>query len=373
MHVVVVGSGIAGTSAALALARAGFGVSVHEAHPDSGADIGAFLTVAANGLLALRQIGVVPAAGFPLTSLRLTGSDGAEVAVSTLDGEFRCLRRAELCEALRAEAHRCGLPVEYGARFVGAEQDGGRVVARFADGREVAGDLLLGADGLNSAVRPLVDPVPKRYVGQQVFYGYADRAAPPHEPARIEMIRGSRSAFGYAVSPEGRTYWFSRLPAPPLDDGESAEAMRDRLLAALRPDATPAADIVAATGTVLATNAHDLVPTPRWRNGRMLLIGDAAHAASPATGQGASMAVEDAVVLAKALRDHGSLDGYERLRRPRVERNTARSAQLSAALAPDHAERPEEVERLGLRHADAPPDGDPAEWLDWNTELPRMV
>ncbi|WP_223839294.1 FAD-dependent oxidoreductase [Saccharopolyspora pogona] len=370
MRVVIIGSGIAGTTAALALDKAGIDVSVHEAHPCGGADIGAFLTVAANGMRALRQIDVVPEVGFPLTSLRLTGSDGAELGSSAFDDGYRCVRRAELCDLLRSEVHRRGLPVEYGARFVAAEHDGDQVAARFADGRAVAGDLLIGADGLNSAVRALIDPVSKRYVGQQVFYGYSDSAEPPHEPGRIDMVRGGGSAFGYAVSPQGRTFWFSRVPAPSLDGTEGPDAMRDRLLTVLRPDATPTADIVAATDDVCATNAHDLVPTPRWRKGRMLLIGDAAHAASPATGQGASMAFEDAVVLAKALRDHGSLDAYERLRRPRVERNIVRSAQQSTALTPDHAERPEEVERLGQRHAEAPPDGDPAEWLDWNTELP---
>lgn len=370
MHVVIVGAGIAGTCAALALHKAGFGVSVHEAHPDSGADLGAFLTVAANGLLALRQIDVVPSAGFPVDSVRLIDRDGHEVRSSTMDSELRCVRRAELCEQLRSEVHHRGIPVEHGARLVAAEPRGDRVVARFADGREAAGDLLLGADGLNSAVRELIDPVPRRYAGQQVCYGYSDRADPSHEPGRIDMIRGSGTAFGYAVSPEGRTYWFTRVPGPPLDGAESAAALRDRLLAALRPDATPAADIVAATDDVLATNARDLVPPPRWRSGRLLLIGDAAHAASPATGQGASMAIEDAVVLAKVLRDGAGLDSYERLRRPRVERNIVRSAQLSARIAPEHAERPDDVERLARRHADAPPDSDPADWLAWDVELP---
>ncbi|MCI2421810.1 FAD-dependent monooxygenase [Saccharopolyspora sp. K220] len=370
MHVVIVGGGIAGTAAALALDKAGFSVSVHEAHADSGADIGAFLTLADNGMRALREIGVVPQAGFPLTALRLTGSSGEELAVSALGGAYRCVRRAELCELLQAEVRSRGLRIEHGARFVSAEQDGDRVVARFADGREAAGDLLIGADGLNSAVRALLDPVPKRYAGQQVFYGYSDRAEPPHEPEHIEMVRGSGSSFGYAVSPEGRTYWFARLAAPPLDGAETAAAMRTRLLAALRPDATPTADIVAATDDVLVTNAHDLVPTPRWRSGRVLLIGDAAHAASPATGQGASMAFEDAVVLAKSLRDNLGLDGYERLRRPRVERNIVRSAQLTAALAPDHVERGDEVERLRLRHGDVPAEDDPLGLLDWDAELP---
>jgi 2-polyprenyl-6-methoxyphenol hydroxylase-like FAD-dependent oxidoreductase len=86
----------------------------------------------------------------------------------------------------------------------------------------------------------------------------------------------------------------------------------------------------------MVTNARDLPTVSRWRTARTLLIGDAAHAASPATGQGASMALEDAVVLAKALRAAPStaLEAYERLRRPRVELNVANSARLTAGGAP---------------------------------------
>ncbi|GAA2774362.1 FAD-dependent oxidoreductase [Saccharopolyspora taberi] len=351
MRIVVIGGGLAGSSAALALHKAGFDVGVHEAHPHAGDDIGAFLTLAANGARALRQIDVVAEAGFALTGLRLTDSTGSELAKSTLDDGFRCLRRSELCAQLQAELRRRSIPIEFGARLTGVEQDGTGVLARFADGRTAEGDLLLGADGLHSAVRGLIDPVPERYAGQRVFYGYSDHV-PPHEPGRIEMIRGSGTAFGYAVEPEGRTYWFARLPAPPLD-GEPGPALRERLLAALRSDATPAAEIVASTEDVLATDARDVATPPPWRSGRIALIGDAAHAASPATGQGASMAFEDAVVLAKALRDHGSTEVYERLRRPRAENNIVRSADLTAS---DYAERPEVVERLRRDESGAEPE-----------------
>jgi 2-polyprenyl-6-methoxyphenol hydroxylase-like FAD-dependent oxidoreductase len=122
------------------------------------------------------------------------------------------------------------------------------------------------------------------------------------------------------------------------DEINMTESRRDRLVTLLRKDATPAADIVAATTNLMVTNAYDLPNVARWRTARTLIIGDAAHAASPATGQGASMAIEDAVVLAKALRDapsrNAALDTYERLRRPRVELNIATSARLTAARRP---------------------------------------
>jgi 2-polyprenyl-6-methoxyphenol hydroxylase-like FAD-dependent oxidoreductase len=128
----------------------------------------------------------------------------------------------------------------------------------------------------------------------------------------------------------------------------------------LREDTTVAADMVAATpDSILVTNATEMPLGTGWRSGRALLIGDAAHAASPAAGQGASMALEDAVVLAKALRDapdkDSALTTYERLRRPRVEHNITTSGQISRGT---HSPAPAPVSEEAL-----------TQHLDWNTDL----
>ncbi|MBB5889347.1 FAD-dependent oxidoreductase [Kutzneria kofuensis] len=344
-RILIIGGGIAGTSAALAVHKAGLDVTVFEAHPDSGADIGAFLTLASNGMIALAQLDAAEAVarvGFPLTAMRVTAHNGDVLAVTPIGEQddplrhYRCIGRAELGAALRAEARRRGIEIVHGKRLIGV--DDGTVT--FEDGSTATGDLILGADGLNSTVRSLIAPTSPRYAGQRVFYGYTTDAKPDHEPGRIEMLRGSGTAIGYAVSPEGETNWFCRVPDTELTAEEiaagSPEQWRETLLPLVRPDATPAAEIIAATtDRLMVTNARDLPEGMPWRAGRMLLVGDAAHAASPATGQGASMALEDAVVLGKALRDLGvtteALDAYETLRRPRVEQNIATSARFTAA------------------------------------------
>ncbi|MGQ4420486.1 FAD-dependent oxidoreductase, partial [Streptomyces sp. SAS_269] len=149
---------------------------------------------------------------------------------------------------------------------------------------------------------------------------------------------GSEAAFGYAVSPTGETYWFARVTGAPRPAGDAPgptpAGLRGELLPLLREDATPAGDIVAAGGeTIMATDATEMPLGTPWHTGRVLLLGDAAHAASPATGQGASMALEDAVVLAKALRDlpdpRTAFTGYERHRRPRAEHNITVSGAIS--------------------------------------------
>ncbi|HEV7625235.1 MAG TPA: FAD-dependent monooxygenase, partial [Streptomyces sp.] len=234
MRILIIGGGIAGTAAALALDKAGFEATVHEAHPETGEDIGAFLTLADNGMLALAQFDAaeaIAATGFELTAMRITQETGAVVSTVPL-GEaedplrrFRCLRRAELGAALRSEAVRRGIVIRHGKRLVSATEDADGVTAVFADGTTARGDLLLGADGIHSVVRPLTDPdaVPPRFAGQRVFYGYTTKAAAPSEPGCIDMLRGSGSAMGYAVSPTGETYWFARVSGPELTDAEIAD------------------------------------------------------------------------------------------------------------------------------------------------------
>lgn len=371
VRILVVGGGIAGTAAALGIAKAGLAVTVFEAHPDSGADSGAFLTLADNGMRALVQLDAaeaVAAIGFPLTGMSVLDAAGTEITVVPLGGRsltrYRCLRRAELAAVLRAEARRRGIPIRHGARVASLTEHADGVTVHFTDGSTATGDLVVAADGLNSVARTFVDPTAAgpRYAGQHVWYGYTNSARPPTTPERITMIRGSGSAFGYCVSPAGETYWFARLPADePLAD-TAVSRQRDRLVPLLRRDTSPAADIVAATGErLMVTNACDLTPGGRWHTERTLLIGDAAHAASPATGQGASMALEDAVVLAKALRDvpDAAFPVYERFRRPRVEHNIAVSAAATAgrrsAGGPD-----QRVSRA---------DDSLTELLDWHTPI----
>jgi 2-polyprenyl-6-methoxyphenol hydroxylase-like FAD-dependent oxidoreductase len=367
-RVLVIGGGIAGTAAALAITKAGLDVTVFEAHPDSGADIGAFLTLADNGMRALAQFDaadVVAAAGFPLTRMSVVGADGTELAAVPLGGHehpltsYRCLRRAELGTVLRAEVTRRGIPIRHSARLDSVAEGPDDVTVRFTDGSTATGDIVVAADGLNSRTRSLVDPAAPgpRYAGQHVWYGYTVAAQPPTEPERITMLRGSGSAFGYCVSPAGETFWFARVTAPePLTDAEVTAA--EWLLPVLERDRTPAADIVAVTDQLMATNASDLVPGLRWYTDRTVLIGDAAHAASPATGQGASMALEDAVVLAKALRDAPAtpFSCYDRFRRPRVERNIEVSAAATAGRSSPGGRSSHTDETL-------------AGLLDWHTPL----
>ena len=199
---------------------------------------------------------------------------------------------------MQAEVGQRGISLQHGQRLSAVDADADGVTATFLDGSTARGDLLIGADGLNSTVRNLLDPqVRPRYAGQNIYYGYTSASLPVGARSG-SMVRGGAVAFGFAVSPAGEIHWFGRVSGPELTADQlrdaSPEELRERLIPLLGRDSTPAAEIVAATGAeLMVTNAYDLPSVRQWHTDRVLLIGDAAHAAAPATGQGASMAMDN--------------------------------------------------------------------------------
>ena len=342
-RVLIIGGGVAGPAAALALHKAGIDVSVHEAYPVGGEDVGAFLTIMNNGMDALAAVDAaeaVEAVSFPATTVEFLDGTGRLLGQQQIAGQLqtghdpRTMRRAALYRALTEQARGRGIPVSNGQRLVDAVVDGERIRAVFENGSSAVGDVLIGADGIHSRVRTLIDPTAPqpRYTGLNILYGYTDDPTLPASADAYRMIQGKRAFFGYTTSPQGETFWFARLPGPELTRiaGTTVDSWRRMAAEFFIADTTPSHRIIEATWEeIVGGNAYDVPSTPRWHRGPMVLVGDAAHAASPAAGQGASMALEDAVVLAKCLRDlprDAAFAAYERIRRERVERLVAVSA-----------------------------------------------
>ena len=351
----IIGAGVAGPVTAMALQRAGIDAVVYEAYADSTEEVGSYLTVASNGLDALRAIDAdkrVLDAGFPTPTNLLWSGTGRRLGAVSNGGRLadgttsHTIKRARLYRALHEEAAGRGIPVEFGKRLVHAEPtpDGG-VVARFDDGTQAAAGLLVGADGVHSATRRLIDPAAPggRYVGLVNFGGYTHQAAAGAEPGVWHMIFGRRAFFGYVADPSGGTVWFANVPRAQVSKAERAattdEQWQRQLVELFAGDHGPASGLIAAGRLELvADNTHDLPRVPAWHAGPMVIVGDAAHAPSPTSGQGASMAAEDAVVLAKCLRDlpdtARALAAYEQRRRGRVERIVAQGARTSSTKTP---------------------------------------
>jgi 2-polyprenyl-6-methoxyphenol hydroxylase-like FAD-dependent oxidoreductase len=339
---IVAGGGIAGTVAAIALHRAGFVPLVHEAYPIDADERGAFLTVAVNGLAALRSLDLDPAevlaAGYPTPRLALSNGAGRRLADLPLGGPTpdgtvtTTIKRADLYAALRAAAIKDGITIRYDKRLATLAEHADGVTAGFTDGTSVTADLLVGADGINSRTRTLLDPAAPapHYLGLLNAGGFTSRpigADLDRTPGLVHMTFGRRCFFGWSMAPDGSVWWFANPPSKAPHTGFTPAGWRAYLLDLFAADTGPAVAIIRATDDVLGPwDTFDLPRVPVWRTGRTVLIGDAAHAMSPSSGQGASMAVEDAVTLGRCLASAEvpeALAGYERRRRDRVERVVA--------------------------------------------------
>lgn len=350
----IIGGGIAGPAAAVALQKAGIQANLYEARSAGADEAGAFMTLGSNGIAALRVLDAadhVIERGFATPSINLRSYTGKSLGVARIDASVNgdtpshTLKRSDLYRAVRDEAVERGVRIEYDKRVVDAVNEAGGVRATFADGSTCTADVLIGCDGVHSTVRRLIDPKAPApaYAGLVGTGGYTRDLTVDTEPGAYEMIFGKRAFLGYVSAPDGEVWWFANVPrseepARGEAESESTQTWRDRLRTLYADDAGPGRDLVDATESILPMSPmHTLARLPNWHRGRMVVIGDAAHAPSPSSGQGASLSIEDAIVLAKSLRDEPdastALGRFESTRRPRVEKIIKQAARVNSNKA----------------------------------------
>lgn len=337
---VIIGGGIAGPVAALALRRAGIEATVHEGYSSSAEGVGGTIALAPNGVAALSVVGVTVPAAQPIErQVMAVGGKRVPLPGLTGVGPLQVIRRADLYGALAAR-----VPISYGKRLVDVRSSADGVTAVFADGTTASGDVLIGADGVHSTVRRLIDPAAPgpRYTGTLAFEGRSE-ASVPDDPGTMTFAFGKKAYYLYWALPGGGTTWGVNVPNPePLTIAQaraSSPQWRERLLATYGED-TPGGELLRQTPlTSLQANGalYIMPPVPHWYRERMVLVGDAVHAPSNSSGQGASLSIESAVQLARCLRDRPvgeAFATYERLRRARVEKVAARAAKINQLKAP---------------------------------------
>jgi len=313
MRAIVVGGGVAGSASAIALARTGIEVTVHEAYRDPAGPAGSFVSLAVNGLRALEALGCLEAvqrAGFGVARHRMWSGNGrllGDVARGRRPEDELLsvtLMRADLVTALREEARRAGARIVTGQRLDPANADA---------------DLVVGADGIWSATRRVLDqaaPEP-RYSGIYSVSGVSELPADLPRDG-FNWIFARRGVFIYLPAPDGAVWWTAQVcaPRPPPDPA------RADLRALFRTEPHAAAVLAAATAVRTANLGHVLKPVATRHDARTVLIGDAAHPVG--AGQGASIALEDAVVLARHLAGAGpgsvgaALAAFDAERQPRT-------------------------------------------------------
>ncbi|WP_242625849.1 FAD-dependent monooxygenase [Streptomyces sp. BK022] len=344
MKALVVGAGIGGLTCAVALRRVGVDVEVYERATEL-REAGSGLSVMSNAVTALAGLGIdlgLDKRGRAVETFRIMDPRGRLIrdlpfgeACERAGARSFCLSRADLQEALLTEAADC--PVHLGATATGFDTTGPGVTVRFADGRSASGDVLIGADGFHSAVRRhLVGPEQPRDCDHLFRLGIVPFQHPRLTPGAVRHYWGRGQRFGLIDIGHGRCYWWAAMsttPRTPAPDGvknavrQAYAGWADEVRAVI--EATPEADI-------LTVPSRDRPFLERWGDGPLTLLGDAAHPMLTTLAQGAGTAMEDAVVLARALADPATGDdpvralrAYEEQRRDRARAMVAGSRDMN--------------------------------------------
>ncbi|QFT89799.1 FAD-dependent urate hydroxylase [Bacillus sp. THAF10] len=353
--VMIIGGGIGGLSAAIALQQLGWNVSVYEKAKEL-KELGAGIVLSANAIKALEKLGVAE-------QVRKTGSPVKKAEIRTWDGKllvnvpvhkqsklygtysyliYRPDLQSILYKKLKQET------VVFGKKLIRIENDEAKITAIFEDGEEAEGDLLIGADGVHSEVRKsIIGSTPSRYSGFTAIRGisnFEDDRFPVELGGGFEAW-GPGKRFGFSHLGSGRIFWFSAINTP-QGTMISTEDRKKAALENFKGSFEPIEAVIESTNEsdILLHEIFDRSPVKYWSIGRATLLGDAAHPMLPNLGQGGAQALEDALVLSRSLEIYPdnvqqALKMYEKIRIPRTtqvvrgSRAMARLMQLENPLA----------------------------------------
>lgn len=325
MDIAILGAGVAGMSTALALGRQGHRIRLYERRP-SETTMGAGVVLWPNAGFVLEQLGLLPdivEVSGHLRAMRCMDRHGTPFKLAdirALDQRMgfptRSILRRDLQAVLARHVAAHDIEVCFGhcATAIDTGTDG-RAIVRFDNGVTIAPDLVIGADGRMNSVarRHVVGDATPVYQGFVNWIGVAQSDVPLVDDVSIFDYWGQRERFGIVAVDRHRMYWAAARAEAAIDDhdnsGDDGAPDDPGPLLEQLFDGWPApiADVMRATppGTIAKIRVHDLDPVDVWHRGNVLLIGDAAHAPLPTSGQGACQALEDAWHLARCLDEHG--------------------------------------------------------------------
>jgi len=334
--VIIIGGGIGGVTAAIALKRAGMDVTVFE-RAEEIREVGSGLPLWTNALRALHTIGLsdeLEQLGVQVTSVSVSTWRGDTLTDTKNDKYLKRLgtitivvHRAELLALLLKTLGEDR--VQLGMNCVGFTQDETGVRARFEGGQELQGDVLIGADGIHSVIRTqLFGLIKPGYVGYTCWRGLAHTTRTGLET----WAWGKGCQFGITPMSQARAYWFVQKYAP---EGEKDKpgGKKSEILELFHDWHDPIPAVIEATAEtdILRNDIYELKHLRQWSQGCATLLGDAAHAMTPNLGQGACQAIEDAVALGACLNETtdiaAALQLYEKRRVTRAN-NITRLAHL---------------------------------------------
>ena len=334
LSVAVVGGGIGGLSAANALVRHGVDVTVFEQAAQLG-EVGAGVMTTPNSIRLLSRMGFgaeIERLGVRITDesayMRLDGSKVGPIKTGDTSGEYGVcgMHRADLLSILAS-----GLPgdaVRAGHQCVGFSQDAEKARLFFANGAEFEADAVVAADGIHSRLqREAVEPAEPVFSGMVAYRGLvaADRVPGWHRDVHLVWMGEGKHFMVFPVRSGTLLNFVGFLPSDyPARESWSGHGDAAALAAAFAGWDPRVETLLAQVENPFWWGLFDREPLPRWTNGRLGLLGDAAHAMLPHLGQGANQSIEDGVALASLLAASdraavpSALAAYESLRRPRA-------------------------------------------------------
>ncbi|NSL53188.1 FAD-dependent monooxygenase [Calidifontibacillus erzurumensis] len=322
---IIIGGGIAGTSMALFLKKINIDAEIYEAY-EKRTDIGGGFQIAPNGMKVMAALGladVVVKNGVVSSMMYFQNENGKVIAQVKENGRDKYgvpsvnIARSKFHEILVNEVEKNGITIHYKKRLKKVIEDSSGVTAIFEDGTEAQGTFLVGADGTHSKTREYVvknGPKPV-YTGLQNVGGFAPLASIDKNLSIDEsptfFTFGRKGFFGYALCNKGHgeeVMWWSNIPEIREVPREmlrlaTTEDIKDELLMLHKNWHPPVENIIKQSTSIFKSNIYDLSSLPTWSKNRVVLIGDAAHAMSPHAGQGAAVALEDSMYLAKLMKD----------------------------------------------------------------------
>ena len=336
MRIAIIGGGIGGLTAALALRQFGFEPKVFEQAPLL-LEVGAAIIMWPNAMRVLNRLGLAESvrrhAGVVEQTqwLHRDGRQLNHVVLPTSDAPAVVIHRAHLQTALLS-----ALPqdsIHLGRAFASYQQLSDKIVAHFGDGSQVECDVLIGADGLHSHVRAqLLNDGPPIDRGYSSWRGVAPHTPASLIPATAYEIYGRGQRFGIGPLDLGKIgWWASANTASGATIESSGQANRDELLRRFEGWCDPVPELIQATPlTALVRNeVFDRLPSRKWGEGSMTLLGDAIHPTTPNLGQGGCLAIEDAAVLARCLHQYGTGAGASYALRKFEQLRFARSTAIA--------------------------------------------
>jgi 2-polyprenyl-6-methoxyphenol hydroxylase-like FAD-dependent oxidoreductase len=343
--VAIAGAGVTGLAAAIQLAKAGVEVDVFEAKPELSA-LGSGISLQGNALRVFDALGAwddIRAAGYAFEGLNLRApGPGAPIVAALPDVKSggpdypssMGMPRPDLARILLEHAQRAGANVRFGARITGIEQTGDAVEVFVDDASAGSYELLIGADGLNSAVREMVGIQTKpEPTGMGIWRSFVSR---PAEVKATELYYGGPVYIaGYTPTGDDTMYAFLVEKAQDrfgVSDEEATRVMLEESRAYDGPWNAIRADLEAGAHANYTWFTKHMIDEP-WNRGRVVLIGDAAHSCPPTIAQGAAQGLEDAFVLTELLTGRDELDQqlwdhFHARRLPRVRAVVDASVQL---------------------------------------------